>query len=112
MDRFSEETAADLIENLKWGHYGYEPSAPVEEPKCFYCDREGGEPFLMTGDGELHCSRCFEDFTPAEFLSWLQDAPRITDCAVCGSTQKTVQDDALYLGVKQPLCCESLKAAA
>ena len=66
----------------------------------------------MTGDDELHCSRCFEDFTPTEFLAWLQDAPLLIECAVCGSTQKTVQDDALYLGVKQPVCCEPLQKVA
>lgn len=42
--------------------------------KCFYCDRRGGVPFLMVGD-ELHCSRCFEDFTPAQFLAYLNDYP-------------------------------------
>ena len=27
-------------------------------------------------------------------------------CLQCGSTRDTVQDDALYLGVKDPICCE------
>jgi hypothetical protein len=112
MDRFSEETAADLTGNVNRSRYGYEPFAPVEEQKCFYCEREVGEPFLMTGDGELHCSRCFEDFTPTEFLAWLQDTSLLAECAVCGSTQKTAQDDALDLGVKQPVCCEPLRKMA
>ena len=27
-------------------------------------------------------------------------------CLQCGSTQKSTQDDALYLGVKDSVCCE------
>ncbi len=31
---------------------------------------------------------------------------------VCGSTQATAQDDSLYQGPKQPLCCETLPVVA
>jgi hypothetical protein len=29
----------------------------------------------VTGDGEVHCSRCFEDMTSEEFMAWLEDSP-------------------------------------
>ena len=49
-----------------------------DETKCFYCDREGGVPFLVTGDDEVHCSRCFEDMTSEEFMTWLEDSPVVS----------------------------------
>jgi hypothetical protein len=81
----------------------------TEDGKCFFCDRTGGVPFLMTGDGELHCSRCFKDFTPEEFVAWLQDSPLIAECGSCGNAE-TAQTPCL--GVKQPVCCEGLTAVA
>jgi hypothetical protein len=83
----------------------------AEAEKCFFCDRTGGVPFLMTGDGELHCSRCFEDFTPEEFLAWLQDSPLMAECVPCGSTE-TAQDDVSYPGAKQPARCARFDAVA
>jgi hypothetical protein len=65
----------------------------------------------MTGDGELHCSRCVEDFTPEEFLAWLQDSPLIAEWVPCGCSE-TAQNDAACLGVKQPVRCEGLTAVA
>jgi hypothetical protein len=55
---------------------------------CQFCNRYGGVPFLMTADGELHCSRCFEDFTPAEFAAWLADSALVAqqDAATIGNT--------------------------
>jgi hypothetical protein len=119
MHRLQEEAAADLARNCS----GYsvlnrdvdgfpaETSSDQSE-KCVYCNRQGGTPFLMTGDGELHCSRCFEDFTPEEFLAWLQNCPRVAEGMDFGSTERTVQDDAMYLGVKQPARCLRLNAVA
>ncbi len=49
-----------------------------DETKCFYCDREGGVSFLVTGDGEVHCSRCFEDMTSEEFMVWLEESPLVS----------------------------------
>ena len=78
MDRFQEETPANFSRNSRVDRD--EDSRPdvtevqaVHPEKCFYCDREDGVPFLMIGD-ELHCSRCFEEFTREEFHQYLIDA--------------------------------------
>jgi hypothetical protein len=34
------------------------------------------------------------------------------ECPVCGNTQTTAQDDPLYPGLEQPVCCETLSAVA
>ena len=50
------------------------PDIPEAPPtKCLYCDRTGGEPFLMIGE-ELHCSLCFEGFTASAFWEYLEDS--------------------------------------
>lgn len=79
MDRFPLETSADLAHQaalnsaLNRNEDG-SPCIPEKQPeRCFYCGRKGGQPFLMIAD-ELHCSRCFEDFTPEEFHRYLIDA--------------------------------------
>ncbi len=110
MDRFSEETAADLMRHRDRGLH-LEPS-DHEHEKCPYCDRRGGTPFLMTGDGEMHCSRCFEDFTPTEFLAWLQDSPAMVESAAPACTGRAIREDALYLGAKQPTSRHVWRAAA
>jgi hypothetical protein len=38
--------------------------------------------------------------------------PAMVACAAFGSIEKTVQDDALYLGATQPARCEPLRAMA
>jgi hypothetical protein len=80
--------------------------------KCFYCDREGGVPYLMTAGGELHCSRCFENFSPSEFTAWLEDPRFMVERAATETTEESVRADALYLGIKQPLCCAVSSAVA
>jgi hypothetical protein len=83
----------------------HQPGFKKPSGKCFYCSREGGVPFLMTGDGELHCTRCFEDFTPDEFLAWLQDCPPIAECVPCGSSE-TAQDDGVARIEANCGCCK------
>ena len=82
MDRFSEQSAADLTRNVRLfsprhrDEDGFQDELDVrtvQPERCFYCDRESGIPFLMIGD-ELHCSRCFEDLTDDEFAQYLIDS--------------------------------------
>ena len=83
-----------------------------EHAECLRCGKEGGKPFLMTADDELHCSRCFEDLSPSEFTAWLEDAPLIVECASSVATAEAARVDALYLGGKQTLRCETSRAVA
>jgi hypothetical protein len=82
----------------------YGAAQQIEDGECFYCDRKGGAPFLMTADDVLHCSRCFEDFTPDEFHAWLLDCPSIVKREESGSTWRTFHDDIRHLGAEPSLC--------
>ncbi len=80
MDRFSEQTPADLARSsavasrCNRDEDGYIEINDTELPgKCPYCDRIGGTPFLLIG-GELHCSLCFEEFTDEELAQYLIDS--------------------------------------
>lgn len=44
-----------------------------------------------------------EYFGTLEHLAWDAD---YCYCVCCGSTRHTVDEDALYLGVADPVCCE------
>jgi len=69
---------------------------------CFYCDRLGGIPFLMIGD-ELHCSRCFEDFTREQFHEYLADFPQeVTILEECERTEILAEARAW-----NKMCCAS-----
>ncbi len=83
-----------------------------ESSKCFYCDREGGAPFLMTANGELHCSRCFEDFSPSEFKRWIEHAQLIVEHATSVATAEATRVDAFYVSRMRPLCRKGSRAAA
>lgn len=76
MDRFTQELPSNLACMAQiWG----DNDVPAEpETKCFYCDRVGGTPAVVIG-GEEHCTRCFEDFTEAEFAQYLVDAGCVPD---------------------------------
>lgn len=71
MGRFPETTFASS--RCDRDEDGY-PDVLVEELEaCLYCGRKGGTPFAIIGD-ETHCTRCFEDFTEAEFAEYLEEA--------------------------------------
>jgi hypothetical protein len=95
MERFSEQTPADLARSSRLAspchrdEDGFPDIQTVQPEKCFYCDRTGGVPFLMIGD-ELHCSRCFEDFTDEEFAQYLIDSGIPSVHQVGRSTERKV----------------------
>ena len=62
-------------------------------------------------DRALHCCKeCVLEGEEAQ--QELLPLPAMVACAVCGSIEKTVQDDALYLGATQSARCEPLRAVA
>jgi hypothetical protein len=84
MDRFTEQSIGALARHyamnnpMNWDEDGFPSFAQPEddEPPCKYCERKGGTPLLIV-DGEVYCTRCFEDFTAEEFIEWLFDGEEV-----------------------------------
>ena len=87
MDRFTEDLPTS---NRPDRDEDGRPDVPdAQSKKCFYCECKGGTPFLMIGD-ELHCSRCFEEFTDEEFAQYLIDSGVPSIHQVVRSTERKV----------------------
>jgi|CZKN01.1.fsa_nt_gi hypothetical protein len=111
MDRFQEQTAAELVGNYYRRLYGdpYETfSAPDEPQPVEDEDDESTEPIEFT------CQRYHAIMMASQTIGEMVDALKAhrVECPVCGNTQTTAQDDPLYPGLEQPVCCETLSAVA
>jgi hypothetical protein len=109
MDRFQEETAAELVGNYYRRLYGepYETFSAPDEPQ----PAEDDEIMELT---EFTGQQQYELVMAAETIGEMVDALKAhrVECPVCGKTQTTAQDDALYQGPKQPVRCATLSAVA
>jgi len=113
MDGFQEETAAELARNHYRRLYGDpdETFSVPDEPQPVEDDDEDEEIVELA---EITCQHHYELVMAAQTIGEMVDALKAhrAECPVCGSTQKTVKDYASYLGAKQPVCCEPLRAVA
>ena len=106
------------------------PCTACQKLLCAACDQ-----FHCDGCGKTHCADhmiSVPDGTEQPLhlcpACWLESAEEYLlpvakpvqsvcsdtqiECVACGSTGKTVQDDALSLSAEQPVCCDGQRAAA
>ena len=111
MDRFQEQTAAELVGNYYRTLYGepYETFSAPDEPQPV--EDEDDEFTELT---EFTCQQYHDLVMAAQTIGEMVDALKThrAECPVCGNTQTTAQDDPLYQSLEQPVCCEMLPAVA
>jgi hypothetical protein len=111
MNRFQEETAAEIVGNYYRRLYGdpYETFSAPDEPQPSEDDDDE-----ITGLTEVTCQQYHEIVIAAQTIGEMVDALKAhrAECPVCGNTQTTAHDDHLYLGPTQPMCRETLPAVA
>ena len=106
------------------------PCTACQKLLCAACDQ-----FHCDGCGKTHCAdhmisvpegteqplhlcpACWLESAEEYLLPVAEPAQSVSDdaqieCVACGSTRKTIQGDAVFLGVEQPVCCEGLSTAA
>jgi len=101
MNRFQEETAAELARNYYRSLYGepYETFSAPDEPQPL--EDEG-----IVELPQITCKHHYELAMAAQTIGQMVDALKAhrAECPVCGSTQATAEDDTLFQGLKQPVC--------